>query len=324
MRALREQWARSARQNRSAARFARDPSERARAIAQRLLEEEARVLASIDATTTEGERARLTAHAADLRRMATEQQQEAQVSGMKDKGKEIRERMKKRLSEVAQRMALVKASEDEQYPPEFQVKRQEQRSLLTREWQAIESQAYGELQQWADESSHAAEALYASDPLGDAASESRRTSRNLEIAALAGPLIGQPQTMVRNHLLPEARRFLALGNTERAEVFLQAAKRAGVVDSRLEQALSDALDDTVPHRKQALAQLRDVQDERDSFDLDRYSARIAHGVGSSSEQVRNSTALKLAQWRQREGLVATPTGASGQASGEGDGGASSE
>lgn len=321
--ALERGWEANARRMRAADQFAHDPAARMRATAQRLLEEEARVLASIDATTSAGERARLTAQAAEIRRMADTELKEAQVSGMKDKAKEIRERMRKRLGEVAQRMALVKEADDEQFPPDYQAKRAQQRTELRREWNTIEAGAFGELQAWAQEQTTRAQAQYASDPIGDAATESRRVSRNLEIAGLAERFIGQPR-MASNHLLPEVRRFMSLGLLDRAETYLEAAKRAGVIDARLEHALSSALDESIPHRKQALSQMREVQDERDSFDLDRYSARIAHGVGSRSEQVNNSTALKLAQWRQREGLVATPTGAGGQASGEGEGGAPAE
>lgn len=78
---LERQWAASARVNREVDRFARNPAARSQATAQRLLEEEARVLASIDASTSPGEGARLTAQAAEIRRMAETELQEARLNG---------------------------------------------------------------------------------------------------------------------------------------------------------------------------------------------------------------------------------------------------
>jgi hypothetical protein len=220
---------------------------------------------------------------------------------MKEKAKQIRERMRKRLAEVAQRMALVQEAEDEQFPPEYQVKRGQQRGELLREWKLVEGQGEAEINAWAQETRREADALYHSDPVGDPATESRRVSENMEIARLAEQFIGQP-TMARNRLIPEVRRFISLGVLDKARIHLEAAKRAGVVDGRLDQALTDAYDQTVPHRKRAREQMRVIEDQRDLFDNDRYSLRLVYRVGS---QVQASTAAKMLAARRG---VPTPAG----------------
>jgi hypothetical protein len=59
-----------------------------------------------------------------------------------------------------------------------------------------------------------------------------------------------------NRLLPEGRAALAAGNVDRATVILNAGKRIGLEDARLEHAIKTTLDQTRPHRKQALAPMR--------------------------------------------------------------------
>jgi hypothetical protein len=215
--------------------------------------------------------------------------------------REIRAKMRKRLAGVAMRLAEVQAKDDERFPPEYQLKRQLMRAELVREWQSIEGQGVAEMESWSGQAIAEAQRIYHSDPLGDAAAESRRVSENLEIAALAAPLIGQGRTMISNSLLPEARRFLALNLPDKARIYLEAAKRAGVTDSRLDQALSDTYDRTVPHRKRARALMDEQQLQRDLFDNDRVSLRLAHSVG---DQVRASTEAKLLAARRGQDVPA--------------------
>ena len=84
--------------------------------------------------------------------------------------------MKKALNEVAQRYQEVRPEDDERFPPDYQLKRQQARAELLREWRTIESRETAELAQWAEEASRNAEALYLSDPVADAAHESARTT----------------------------------------------------------------------------------------------------------------------------------------------------
>lgn len=244
-----------------------------------------------------------------------------EVENMRDKAKAIREQMRKQLAEVARRLDEVRAEDDEQFPVEFQVKRSAQRGELRREWKRIESAAQADMNAWAQEAQRSAQALYHTEPVVDAAAESRRVSEQMEIAALATPYIGQP-TMVRNKLLPEARRYIALGVLDKARIHIEAARRAGVEDGRLDHALAAALDETVPHRKQAREHMRSVADEQDLFANDMYSTRLAHRFGTPSEQVQASTMTKMIEYRRREGLV--PVAGTGGGSASGDGGGAAE
>ncbi len=237
---------------------------------------------------------------------------------MQDEAKKIRERMRKQLAEVAQRMSAVREADDEQFPAEFQAKRSAQRDALRQEWKSIENRAAADMQQWAADASRTAQALYETEPIGDAAQESRRVAENLEIAALATPFIGN-QTMARNRLLPEVRRYIALGVLDKARVHLEAARRAGVEDGRLDQALTIALDQTIPNRKEARSQMSVIQDEGDLFKNDMYSARLVHRVGTNRELVGASTMTKMIEYRRREGLV--PVSGSGGESGDSGGAA---
>lgn len=227
---------------------------------------------------------------------------ELEVEHMRDKAKAIRDRMRKDLAAVAAEYAEVRPEDDERFPIEFQTKRGAMRGDLRREYKRIESAAQAELQAWAAEAAQTAEALYHSDPIGDPAEESRRVSEGMEAARLAERFIGQP-TMARNQLLPEARRFIALGVLPKARVYLDAARRAGVEDARLDHALNAALDESVPHRKQAREQLAAIADEQDLLANDVYAARLAHDIGTNAERVQASTMTKLIEWRRREGLV---------------------
>jgi len=210
-----------------------------------------------------------------------------------DQAKQIRARMRKRFATISQSMALVREADDERFPAEFQAKRGIERDALVREWRMVESQEAEAFNVWAVEGLREAERLRNSIPVGDAAHESRRVADNLEIARLAEPLIGQGPTAVRNHLLSQARRFLSLDLPDRAHVYLEAAKRAGVEDPTLSQALEDAYDRTVPERRQAKAIVQVVQDQRDLFNLDRYAARITHRIGSREELSLASTGIKM-------------------------------
>ncbi len=294
----------------------RQPGGRALLLRDRFLAERARVLVAVEQATDPAEKKRLTAQADEFQRMADEQAGEARSSTMKKAADEIRKRMSKALADVASRYALVNPEDDEQYPPDYRLKRELTRADLLREWRTIESTALGELNAWAQEAGQAAEALYLSDPVGDAAAESRRVSERLEAQELATPFVGQSPTMVRNRLLPHVQRFIATGNLDRARVFMSAAKIAGVEDGRLEQALTEAEDASIPHRKLAREQQRAIADETDVLRAEMYGARIIHGIGSRDELNQAATMSKMLAWRQANGLYPVP-GTSGNGAGGG-------
>jgi vacuolar-type H+-ATPase subunit I/STV1 len=148
------------------------PGARARLLHQRYLEEERDLLERAEQADDEHEKARLTADAATFHRYADEQEAEARNGAMKTTADEIRKRMTKALGGVAQKYALVKPEDDEQYPADYQLKRKVAREELLREWRTIESRETAELAQWAEEAAANADALYLSDPVTDAAHES--------------------------------------------------------------------------------------------------------------------------------------------------------
>lgn len=177
------------------------------------------------------------------------------------------------------------------------------------EWQTIESQAYAEATEWRNAERQRNLTLYHSDPHGDAAQETRRLRQEQETAALTAQFIGQ-RVEARNRLLPQAHEALAVGNVERARIVLNAAKRVGLEDARLEHAIETTLDQTVPHRKQALEALGNIERTVDDLRLSIVTERMAAGVGSHSDQVRDSSYRKMIEWRRSQGLIVADGGSS--------------
>lgn len=225
--------------------------------------------------------------------------------------KQTRATMRKRLAQLAMQLNAVRESDDAKFPIPHQQERQRERGNLIREWTRVESQYAAEMGAWHQTQVNTAARKRAEDPILDAARESRRVSENLEIAGLAQPLIGAGRTQIKRSLHDEAKRFLALDMPDRARVYLEASKRAGYEDPTLTQAYEDALDRTVPARREARAIETAAQDQIDLFDNDRYALRIVHGVG---DQVRANTGAKLLAWRRGEAM---PVGDMGPAWAEG-------
>jgi hypothetical protein len=88
----------------------------------------------------------------------------------------------------------------------------------------------------------------------------------------------------------------------------------------LEQALIEAEDASIPHRKLAREQ-RAIAEETDVFRAEMYGARIIHGIGSDAELNRASTMSKMLEWRKANGLHPEPgtAGATSGTSGAGEG-----
>lgn len=304
--------------------IAEQPGGRAYLMVSALLDREAELRVAIEAATDPSERERLTANADELRRMADKTAKEAEAHTAMKTAQQIIADAQKRLREIAQRYALVAEADDAKVPPSDVAWRSQQRAALRREWQMVESQAYNEATQWRNEERQRNLALYESDPMGDAAAETRRLREEQETAALTSQYMGN-RVQARNRLLPEAHEALALGNTSRAIVILNAAKRIGIEDARLEHAIKTTLDQTVPHRKQALEGLGRIEQTVDDLRLAIVTERQAAGVGTHQEQVRDSSYRKMVEWRRAEGLVvAGAADASGNGAGDGAGGAPAE
>lgn len=79
----------------------------------------------------------------------------------------------------------------------------------------------------------------------------------------------------------------------------QGNRQLYVEDGQVEHALNEAFDRTVPHRRQAKAQMQAIADERDLLQLDIYNERLAHKVGSMSERASTSAAIKMHAFRQQ-------------------------
>lgn len=230
---------------------------------------------------------------------------ESMTTEAKQKAEQIRKRAVARLRDVADRLR--------QYPPldadQSHGQRAEQynkkRSDLLHEYRLTEEQSFGAMEEWVESNWALAQTLYDSDPIGDAATESRRVADELQIVNLAAPLIGSPQA-ARNRLLPEARRLLASNTPDRARVYIEAARRAGVEDGRLDRALIDAFDRTVPHRKQAKEQMDEIVLQRDLMRNDVYSERLINKVGTTAERAAISANLKMRTFMQEQRGAAQP------------------
>lgn len=295
-RALNKQWDENVRRMRAIDRFANDPAARARATAQRLLEEEARVLASIDATTTEGERARLTAHAAEIRRMADMELKEAQMSVNRDKPKAIRKEFRERFSALAARF---KESQSERYPVEF---RQTEGAAIQREMRVLEAGLQNDMIVWRHGQQVEAERLRQLDPPLDAAGETRRLRETMEVEALTKQYPGKVQ--MQNFVLPAARAAIAAGNIAKARVHYSAAQRLGVFDGTIERDISAALDMADPNRRSAVEIEVATADELELSRRAVADAKVRHQIGSLQEQTAASTVVKLADFkRQQEAAV---------------------
>lgn len=291
----------------------RQPGARAHMTRALLLEREREVRASIEATTDEAERAWLTENADNLRRLADNLEDEAKEWDAMKTAQQIIDTTRARLTAIGKRMADVREADDPKHPPSDQAWRAQQRADMRREWQTVESQAYAEATEWRNAERQRNLTLYHQDPVGDAAAETRRLRQEQETAALTAQFMGQ-RTAAKNRLLPQAHEALAVGNVDRATVILNAAKRIGLEDARLEHAINTTLDQTVPHRKQALEALGRIEQTVDDLRLSIVTERQAAGVGLHSDQVRDSSYRKMLEWRRSQGLVVAD---GGEASGEG-------
>jgi hypothetical protein len=319
-------WDEQAQQRRRTDAIAAQPGGRARLLRKLFLDREREVRARAEATTDEGERAWLTANADDLRRAANDVEDEAKEFDAMQTAQQIIENAQKRLRDIGQRYAAVREDDDKKHPPSDQAWRSQHRALLRREWQNDVSQTYAVATEWRNAERQRNLALYAQDPVGDAAAETRRLRLEQETAALAAQFMGQ-RVQAKNRLLPQAGEALAAGNVERAQVVLNAAKRIGLEDARLEHAIKTTLDQTVPHRKAALQGLGRIEQTVDGLRLAIVTERQAAGIGTSSEQVRDSSYRKMIEWRREQGLILVDGGSgapSGEAAGPTAGGATSE
>lgn len=212
---------------------------------------------------------------------------------MRDVAKQIRADMRKALQRLVQERWAIRESEDEKFPADHRVTRQRERAEIDRKYAATESLFESKIKQWEgivnDQIAH----LREQDPLGTPEQETRRLREEQEIARLAAPVMGSP-AMARSRLLPEARRLMALNLPDKARVYLEAAERAGAPDTMLRQSLERTYDRTIPSRQQAIALATEAKEERDLFDLDRYSMRVEHGIGNT---VAASTGAKLQAYR---------------------------
>lgn len=220
----------------------------------------------------------------------------------------IRTQARGRLAEIGKKLDRLAQEDDHNYAPVKQQERAQERAMLVREWEQIEASGLAEITTWGGETLLEAARLRAEHEIEVSA---RRGQANDEIATIALPFIGAPER-ARNQLIPQARKYLALGLPDQADKIVIAAQRAGVLDTRLEEDVQAAWDQTVPSRVEAAAMEHAVTQQQNLFDLDRYNLRLSHRVG---DPIRASNAAKLIS--AREGIptqagvydVAVPDGA---------------
>ena len=266
------------------------PGERERQMAQRFHEEADKALAAIGAATSDDERASLTAQAAEFRQMADEQLKGAEFKTMRTKAKELRKAFREKFAKLA---GEYKESQDEKYPEEYRAKEGDR---LLRAMSMAEAELQVAIVQWTHGQKVEAARLRHVDPVGDQATETRRLREMQEVDQLAAQY--PTKTQAGNTLIPLAREFLANGNVDRASVFLKAAVKSGAYDGTLERDLNTALDRVVPNRRQAVEIEVAAQDEFELAMKDVADQRVLHKVGDAQEQVRASTAAKMAAYRR--------------------------
>lgn len=214
----------------------------------------------------------------------------------RSKARALRKEFREKFLRLAMRY---NESQSEQYPQEF---RQSEGAAIRKEINALEATLSREMLLWHYGEKTEASRLRSSDPIGDPATETRRLREQMEAASLAEQY--PSATQARNILVPEARRLIETGNLERAEVYLAAARKHGVEDGHSQHEINRIYDRTVPHRKRAVEVEVAAADELELSRRDIAAMRLEHQIGSSSELVRASTFLKMADYkRQQEAAV---------------------
>lgn len=221
----------------------------------------------------------------------------------RDKARELRQAFEKKYATLAREL---NTSQDEKFPKEY---RDREKERLTQQLAMVESQYRRQMLIWGHAERTRAAVLRNSDPVQDAATETRRLRQQMEINALAEQFKGR--TLARNYLLPEARRFIELGLWDKAGVYLEAAIKNGAHDGRAVKELNAIKDEQIPERKRAIAIEQAVAEETRDMFLSIDTLKVDNKIGSRQEQVRASTGRKLREWQKREGLIAVPTGGAG-------------
>ncbi len=216
----------------------------------------------------------------------------------RERGQQIREERRKAASELAKKIRALREDENnERLPVEFRAMVREQRLAAEREYHFADDRARGAIEEWRAEQVREAQQLYHSDPSGDAASETHALRRSMEVTALAQRYASAGEISVKNHLVAEGHRLVAMGAFDKAQIYHEAATRLGVEDPRLAQQITAHLDRTLPHRVQAREQMLAIQSEVDALRLDVVRDRVLHRIGNSSEAARDSTLLKITEWK---------------------------
>lgn len=246
----------------------------------------------LEAATTDEEKERATGLLNDIRQQIAEAERTRKVTVNTQKAKDIRARRNEATSRLA---AALAASQHEGYTQEF---RDAERDRITREYEEVNRRAEAEMQAWLAEQAAEANRLYHSDPEGDTASETRRLRRIEEVKAITERYAGKEKMLIENHVLAEAQRFVAMGAMDRAQTFYEAAQRLGVEDGGVAQAIEQHLDRTLPHRKDARQMRLDAVAEAQFLGIDAARGRLIHGIGTPTQQVRDQTVVKLAEYKE--------------------------
>ncbi len=214
----------------------------------------------------------------------------------RDKARAMRKTFREQFAAIA---ARYNQSQSDRYPVEF---RQREGAAILKELSVLDATLSRDMLVWHHGQKTEAARLRASDPVSDPAVEMRRLREQMEANALAEQYPARAQA--RNILLPEAWRLLEAGNLDGAQKYLAAAKKVGVEDGRLDLAIADRLDVTVPHRRQAVEIEVMAQDEFELSRRDVAAARLNHQIGTPQELVRASNSVQMADYkRQREAPV---------------------
>lgn len=215
---------------------------------------------------------------------------------MRTKAKDLRKEFRAKFAFLA---GEYQESQDEKYFVEF---REKEGDRVLKAMSLLEATLQVAIVQWSHGQRVEAAMLRHVDPVGNPAEETRRLREVLEVDQLAAANPSRQQAM--NTLIPQARDYLANGQVDRAQVFLKAAVKAGAYDGTLERDLNTALDRVVPNRRRAVEIEVAAADEVDLALRDVASQRVLHKVGDQQEQVRASTALKMAAYkREREAAI---------------------
>lgn len=219
-----------------------------------------------------------------------------ETAQLMEHGKEIRAWRDAQLRLVVE--ALVRVGADTTLSDR---ERAQKRRLLEERYRAIDDEAQRRMRQWVALQQAEAARLAASEPALDAAGEARALRHEMRVDALVRQFAESDPRRVRDDVLGEAQRYLAINAFDMAHVWANAARRLGVTDESVDRAIDGHLDATLPHRKQAKELRESAAAEHNTLALAVLDDLISFRIGRPEDVARAFSRAELMRAGMRDG-----------------------